>query len=127
MTGLPSPASGHSGLSGFEMATPITAFGPGGCWAGAGLARGVLDGFLFSSVVPSSRFECQTALGFAADRAASMNGFGPLPFPLAIASIARPEATERSCFRMASPVPSRAASSACLMSSQLLRLPPLRS
>ena len=49
------------------------------------------------------------------------------PLPAAICSMVRPEATERSFVRMASPSPGLAHSSRCLISSQLLRLPPSRS
>ena len=56
---------------------------------------------------------------------ASMNGFGPRPLPAAIAAMVRPEATERSSASSASPSPSCAYSSRCLISSQLVRLPPL--
>ena len=39
---------------------------------------------------------------------ADMNGFGALPLPAAICSIARPDATERSCSRILLALPSRA-------------------
>ena len=57
-----------------------------------------------------------------------MKGVGPLPFPAAIASMVRPEAIEVAfSARKLSPPFSRAASSRCLISSQLVRLPPSRS
>ena len=55
---------------------------------------------------------------------ASMNGFGALPLPCAICAIVRPEATERSSSRISLASPSLANSSRCLISSQLVRLPP---
>ena len=56
-----------------------------------------------------------------------MNGLGDAPVPAAMAAIVRPEATERSFFRMASPSPAVANASRCLISSQFVRLPPMRS
>ena len=51
----------------------------------------------------------QTAAGSGTLFAEIMNGVGPLPFPAAIVAIVRPEATDRSFRRIASPSPSRAA------------------
>ncbi len=56
-----------------------------------------------------------------------MNGLGARPFPAAISLIARPEATERSSASSSAPPSERALASRCLMSSQFVRLPPLRS
>ena len=72
----------------------------------------------------SSRLEFHTASARAGLRLASMKGFGEGPFPAAICSMLRPEATERSASSTPSPEPGRAASSLCLISSQLVRLPP---
>ena len=72
----------------------------------------------------SSRLEFHTASARAGLRLASMKGFGEAPFPAAICSMLRPEATERSASSTPSPSPGRAASSLCLISSQLVRLPP---
>ena len=55
-----------------------------------------------------------------------MNGLPGLPLPAAICAMLRPEAIERSCFSSASPA-LRAYWSACLIRSQLVRLPPARS
>jgi len=71
-------------------------------------------------------FECQIASGLKACRPPAMNGVGAFPVPFAICAMVRPEATERSFARTASPSLS-AHSSLCLISSQLLRLPPKRS
>jgi hypothetical protein len=56
-----------------------------------------------------------------------MKDVGALPLPAAIAATLRPEAIDLGSVRRASPSPSRASSSRCLSSSQLVRLPPLRS
>ena len=54
-----------------------------------------------------SRFECQTAFALKLFCFASMNGLGLRPLPAAISSMVRPEATDRSLLRTASPALSR--------------------
>src|ERR1043165_7926536 len=76
------------------------------------------------ALLPFARFECQMAVGADAFEPAAMNGLGPRPLPAAICSMERAEATDLSCLATSS---SLANSSRCLISSQLLRLPPSRS
>src|SRR3954470_8932575 len=71
-------------------------------------------------------FELHTALAGRLARAALINGLGPLPLPSAISSMERPEATDRSFLRMVFFLPSRDASSRCLIRSQLVRFSPSR-
>ena len=69
--------------------------------------------FLLSQTAPAVRF-------FAV-----MKGVGALPVPIAISRKVRPDATDVSfSSRMASSLPSFETSSRCLISSQLVRLPP---
>ena len=56
-----------------------------------------------------------------------MNGVAARPAPAPISFRVRPEATDLGSSSSLSPSPSRAAPSRCLISSQLVRLPPLRS
>src|SRR4029077_10977922 len=58
---------------------------------------------------------------------ASIKGLGRRPAPAAICSIDRPEAAERSSRSNASASPGLALESRCLISSQLVLLPPYRS
>src|SRR6202035_2386582 len=126
--GLPFPSSGHSALSGLEIGTPITIASPGAD------CRDVADTG-FSATVPSEALDrtwrrsldSQTLSGAAVLDDLFMNGLGPRPLPAAIEAIGRPEATDRSSRNSASPSPSRANSSRCLISSQLFFLRPLRS
>src|SRR3954469_11759195 len=90
-----------------------------------GLSPWPLDFFFaLRGSAASPRFEFHTASARPPPFLADMNGFGALPLPAAICSIARPEATERSSSRMLLALPSRAYSSRCLIKSQLVRLPP---
>src|SRR4051812_20451980 len=84
------------------------------------------DRFLTGVARAAARWDFHSALAAARDFLAVMKGFGPRPFPSAICSIARPEATEVSCSSILFPFPSRAKASRCLISSQLVRFTPSR-
>src|SRR4051812_40073823 len=90
----------------------------------AGLAGLAADRLTGARAQAAALFEPHTALAGRLARAALMKGLGPLPFPSVISSMERPEATERSSSRMVFFLPSRDASSRCLMRSQLVRFSP---
>src|SRR3954447_5485594 len=84
------------------------------------------DRFFADDTRAAARCDFHSALAGARTRFAVMNGFAPRPFPAAISSIDRLEATDVSSSRILFFLPSRANASRCLIRSQLVRFSPSR-
>src|SRR5882757_9791272 len=110
--------------TGFAAVAAVAAFAARADFAVAAVADASVVGGARGKGSSSGLLPIQTALGLPGLVVASMKGLGGFPAPAAICSMDRPEATERSSFSSASAPPAFELVSRCLISSQLVRLPP---